>query len=282
MFSDDTLDCFPFDAIEEQLTVWDRDHLNRQMGLYALRGMVSCLEDQKETNVYDILSLCRRSSEPYTIAFLCLVLQLTIPIVLGCFLVADLVRFVPQENTRRWRALCVPISLCEWQLRCAVNKISSVLLLVYTVRLIWGKWLLISSKPTIYLLQHGLAFDSRIMSNRGLNILGYFVNVYSLCACALVVLIVVYHSKEPLEIVLNSLAIFFVLDIDNLLVSKVDLAHHKARIQAYLDRCVDDPSIPVIRKSRKLYLPFKLSRALFILVSLLVFLSTGYVLYCKV
>lgn len=155
-------------------------------------------------------------------------------------------------------------------------------MLVYTVRLIWGKWLLISSKPTIYLLQHGLAFDSRIMSNRGLNILGYFVNVYSLCACALVVLIVVYHSKEPLEIVLNSLAIFFVLDIDNLLVSKVDLAHHKARIQAYLDRCVDDPSIPVIRKSRKLYLPFKLSRALFILVSLLVFLSTGYVLYCKV
>lgn len=64
LFGDGNEYFFPCEVIEEQLSTWSDAEREREIGLCALRGLISRLKGGKETNVYDMLAL--KSNRWYT------------------------------------------------------------------------------------------------------------------------------------------------------------------------------------------------------------------------
>lgn len=140
---------------------------------------------------------------------------------------------------------------------------------------------LMQQKPARVLLKDSLAFHPRIMPEAKWSVLGVVFNILSLSICGAVSIIVIYVTEEPLEIVLNALAIFFLLEVDNILVDKPDFKANKPKLQGCLERSDDDPSLPVVVHFNRFLYSVRAAEVFSGLVLRMLLVSPVYVLVCK-
>lgn len=85
VFSDGSENHFPFQAIADQVSILDDVQRDWQIGSRALRGLISRLEDVKETNVYDMVAL-GSGGLLYIHAVVCMIIQLVLPMILTVYI----------------------------------------------------------------------------------------------------------------------------------------------------------------------------------------------------
>lgn len=148
-----------------------------------------------------------------------------------------------------------PQHRCFW----ARNSDSqTVTFLYYIISFAVSQVVSMRRKPGAMLSSHSLAFHPRIMSNAKWSNLGVIVNILSLFVCVLLLISVIAITVQPLDVVLNILAVFFLLSLDNILVPKVHLHICRNNLRACLERSINDPSLPVVVRSRGFHSPFLL------------------------
>lgn len=272
LFSDGKEYHLPYEAIAKQLTIWDDDEHQRQIGLRALRGLISCLEHGKETNVFDMLAL-QSSRLFYPYALVCLIIQLVIPVAVNIYLTMRQIRehapgvpwWLPCSNPSRHPSAEPVVS--------TMRIVISMAFLSYIVSFAGMQGLLMWSKPSAILASQSLAFDRRIMPAAKWSIFGVIFNLLSLSACLVLSLMVITVTVEPVDVVLNSLAIFFILNLDNLLVGRMHTEDFKDNFEACLKRSNADPSLPVVVHSRGFYYPLQTAK-------LLIFVVSSMIIFC--
>lgn len=258
VFDDDAGCLFPFDAIEEQLIIWDNDELVRQRGLRALRRTIAGLENEKGPNVFDILAMGvnfplreKLVTMVLTIGFF-LIMQFMIPILLGFVLILQRIQPTAEEaalgKSPQWGRLCRPSEKHTWKAIQHVTNLMKVIFSYYLILVTGVKQILMFTKPATNLLWHGLAFHSRILPYGQWSYFGYILRYISLAVCASASIIIISVAEEPLDVVLNSLAIFFLVNLTNQLmpISKFRYVESRAKMQARLDASISDPSLPVV------------------------------------
>lgn len=80
-----------------------------------------------------------------------------------------------------------------------------------------------------------LVFDFRIIPNCAIDVAGFVFSGLVLIICGLPAVTIVLYTKEPLTFVLDALAIFFLLDFDNFVVSKDELDRSRALMKERLN-----------------------------------------------
>lgn len=94
---------------------------------------------------------------------------------------------------------------------------------------------------------------------------------------------IIIFTNEPLEIVLNSMAVFFMLSLDNIIVPKMHIGVLRENLQVCLERSLAYPSLPVVVPSKVFFYPLKVTQYLvvFVFSALLVQFLCFYVLFLQ-
>lgn len=135
-----------------------------------------------------------------------------------------------------------------------VNKGIAVLLLLYTYNFLTARIYLWQHKPTYRLLKHGLGFAT---------------------------IIVCLYSESPLDTVLNALALFFIVDCDDLLVHKYDYIKFKSELSHVLESSKYDESLKVSMKTPRFSNILKFVTGLLVVVRVFLLVSPAFILVCK-
>lgn len=209
-------------------------------------------------------------------------MQLVIPLLVGAFLLYTLLWPRAAEHVQ-WGNLCrVGFPRTGGQIfRKVVNRLVSAILLFYIYNFMHSQLYLMQQKPARVLLKDSLAFHPRIMPEAKWSVLGVVFNILSLSICGALSIIVIYVTEEPLEIVLNALAIFFLLEVDNILVDKPDFKANMPKLQGCLERSDDDPSLPVVVHFDRFLYSVRAAEVFSGLVLRMLLVSPVYVLVCK-
>lgn len=240
-FSDGFTADFPSKSVEEQLTVWAGLKAKRGPGLAALNHLLKCIEDEELIDAFDIVALdpnapARFVTGQRTRACFCLALQLLVPLAVGVFLVYDIVT-ADGGSSAGWGRLCNVKS--GWSGagsrpgQKVANKIVGALLLFYLRNYLESRNYELHFKPTFALLRdEGCVLN--LMPEPSWCATGLIVNSLTLSVVGFVSIIVVYSTGELLDLVLNSLALFFLAEVDNLLVDKYDYVRAKDAVERAL------------------------------------------------
>lgn len=130
-------------------------------------------------------------------------------------------------------------------------------------------------------MSHSLAFHPRIMPDAKWSALGVIVNLFSLFSCGVLSIIVIFVTDEPLEVVLNAMAIFFIVSLDNMIVPRVHMDRTQNNLEVCLERSIADPSLPVAVRSKGFHWPLKEARNLIYHPWTSLILSIAYLVSCK-
>lgn len=109
----------------------------------------------------------------------------------------------------------------------------SLTFLYYIVSFAVSQAASIMRKPSAMLSSHALSFHPRIMPNAKWSMLGVTANILSLFTCVLLSLSIMAIADQPLDVVLNTLAVFFLLSLDNLLVPRALMRSARTNLQAW-------------------------------------------------
>lgn len=282
-FDDGYVDDFPFEAFAEQLTVWSKAERKRRYELRELRGMLARLEAETDIDAFDMVALepevpARLLAGNRTRAIICALVQMLVPILVGAFLVQEI---VTSENggPPRWDRMCNASRGWDRAFPKVVNKLIGVVLLLYMYNFLESRHYHWISKPTCQLLFRGLVF--RIMPQPAWCAIGLILNAFALSICGFVSVIVIYYSEDPLELVLNSFALFFIADIDDLLVDKFDFQRNKDRLKRALEHYRGNETLEVSSELPGFHRALFTAHRLVDLVKVVLLFSPAYIIVCK-
>ena len=206
----------------------------------ALKGMLERLEGQTDIDSYDMMAL-----EPNVDATLfagnqtrvriCFLIQVVAPFFVGAHIISLVV--APDEDDKdqsiQWANLCqVDKGWHQWMTK-IMNKAVGMSLLLYMFNYLEGKSYAWDAKPTQDLLLQGKIFS--FLEEPQWCGIGQLANGLALCWSGLVSIAVIYYSETPLDIVLNSLALFFLIEIDDQLLDKYDYERNLETFKQKLD-----------------------------------------------
>ena len=157
-----------------------------------------------------------------------------------------------------------------------------MMLLLYMYNFLESKHYTWGDGPTVQMLQRGTIFPERLMSGSPLWFgLGAVINAISLIWSGLVSVIVVFYSETALDVILNSLALFFIFDIDDQLVDKYDYERNKNTFETLLKDVKADLSLTAVRPYRSFKRTVPAVDRLVTLMKLFVLVSVPFMAVCK-
>ncbi len=278
---------FPDEAIGTQLTRWQTIDTRRHFAFRELRSLVERMNNEEDVDAFDLLALDPWPADNPLVgnhmrACVCAIVQLLVPMAMGASLLYRIV--LPEEHTGppAWKNLCdVRESWTGDRLTVKlINKFVASMLALYTYQFLNTRVYLWKMKPTYRLLKKNLSFA--VMVRPVWSAIGVITNAVALMACGLVSIIVIYSSETPIDTVLNSLALYFIVDIDDLLVDKYDYDRLKSAMTRILEasRADRDMQIATELPNKFRWLLMSVSKLL-IVVKLVVLLSPVYIVTCK-
>lgn len=250
-FEDETSEVVPVEAIDEQVETFDEQAALRYSGFIQMRRLQERFESEADIDAFDMAALepnipARLFCGNKARATICGLIQVFVPILVGISIVYNIV-YDNGTTVPNFNGLCMMRQGWDDVVTKLLNKILGMLLLAYMNSFIESRRLLWLEKPTtILMIKEARVFS--FMRSPNWCVAGMALNIFSLSVCGIVSVIVIYRSDSPLDIVLNSLALFFVLDIDDLLVDKTDFTLGKYLMGRVKEQCKDHedvyPSIP--------------------------------------
>ena len=278
---------FPDEAIGAQLTRWETIDNRRHFAFGELRSLVERMNDEEDVDAFDLLALDPESPpNPFISnhmrACVCFVVQLFVPIAVGVSLLYRII--IPEGHTGppAWGNLCdIKESWTGERLTVKlINKFVASVLALYTYQFLNTRVYLWKMKPTYRLLKKNLSFA--VMRRPVWSAIGVITNAVALAMCGVVSVIVIYSSETPIDTVLNSVALYFIVDIDDLLVDKYDFNRLKSAMTRILEasRADKDMAIATELPTKFRWLLMSVSKLLLV-VKFLVLLSPVYIVTCK-
>jgi len=266
---------FPFEAIAEQL-----DKMSEEIaeGAVFLQKMKDCLEGETEIDSYDMLAL-----EPVgpsnifagnkTRVVVCIAVQFLFPLLLLCHTIYEIVKDDGMS------ALCqANEGWNEGAFTKITTKIFASGLLCYMYNYLNTADIQWSKKPTHQMLMAKKMLT--IMKFPSACGVGVMMNGFALIGSGLCSVAIVYASETPIDVVLNSLALFFVVDIDDQLVDKGDYERNVMRFSNELDRLKRE-KVPPIKPYPSFRTPIIVIHYLLQFTKYVVLVSPVYMLVCK-
>ena len=129
----------------------------------------------------------------------------------------------------------------EWDPANILTKVVGSILLLYMYNYLVAKQAEWNGKPTFTMLTREINNDmsptlpDRRFISAGWLGAGLTVNGFSLVWSGLVSIIIIYEAESAVDIVLNALALFFIVDIDNDIVSPDEKEFVELRIKRLLE-----------------------------------------------
>lgn len=112
--------------------------------------------------------------------------------------------------------------------------------------------------------------------------IGIFANAFALALSGFANIIVCFYSESPLDTVLNVLALFFIVDCDNLIVSMYECFRFKNALLRIIEASQQDKDIKVsVELPRFLSSVLKFVTGLLIVVRVFLLVSPVFILVCK-
>lgn len=160
-------------------------------------------------------------------ALLCMVVQAVIPLLVGIHTVMEVVTDEDQSfkdqsifviESLEWENVC--LGYMEWDVGSILIKVVASVLLIYMFNYLETKQKIWQDKATFRMLvgEPDFCVPAAFISHNWSGV-GLLMNGLALIWSGLVSIVIIYSAETAVDIVLNSLALFFVVDIDNDIVS---------------------------------------------------------------
>lgn len=274
---------FPFEAVEKQISVVEETE--RADALLQLGILANRLEGAEGVDIFDLMALEPNVGSWLDLtsnrarALICGLVQLIVPIAVAVYLSSRALTS-NRMGYLELRALCKFNQGWEDPLYKVLNKLVGFVMLIYVHAFINSKKYFWEHKPMNYLLEH----QESIFQFICLPIwcaAGLMINTFVLAVIGLVSIIVVYLAEEPLELVLNSLALFFLADIDNYIVDAFDFDRVSPLVRNAWKQYKARPGLPVVKPALGYRWQIAVLKGLLNAVRIIVLFSPLYIVACK-
>jgi len=281
----DTGDSFdvPYEAIAHQvllLTEHETKRISGYQGAIVKAWMAQFLKDLEDQTGFDCFD--NMAFHPTVPALsrccLCLFLMTLIPFAMTVYVIY--LTLDGPTGTMNPEKLCQPSQGWEeWPTK-LMNKLTGAALLRYMYFFLTSKSALADSKSIYSMLRDGKVLS--IIGEPVYSAIGLIANKMALALAGVASVVVVYYTDNPLEIVLNSLALFFLCDLDDALVETNDYQRCAGTMRLAIKKVenedsTEDAIVPYSSFSCSL----KLAGVLLSLSEGLVSLSPLYIAICK-
>lgn len=272
----------PVAAVSEQISIMSKCETDRLLHLHDLRRQVSHFDAEKGIDAFDLAALepnanARIFADNRTRAVICILLQVFAPLAVGVYLLHSLLS--SDEGGVQWKELCRASTGWDNALVKVINRLLGATILAYMYNFMESREYDMFDKPIYELLQIGETFN--IFPRPIWIVVGFVCNTLALASCGVVSIIVVYVSENPLDLLLNALALFFLVDVDNTLCDTHDFERNRGILRGALRAYENDAREVVMKKTYSVRKFARFASVLLMSVKTLVFVSPLYILSCK-